>query len=114
MLCCTLKLFYKCIILQCIYKKLAPGRIFIAHAISWQPYFGTSIDVNFFFFFFFHLQGLHALHESGIHVHGKLKSSNAVIDSRWSCKLTDYGADHFTRDQEEDEELSEHAKYTSN
>ena len=31
------------------------------------------------------------LHQSPIKSHGHLKSSNCVIDSRWTCKITDYG-----------------------
>jgi serine/threonine protein kinase len=37
------------------------------------------------------LQGLKYLHDSPIKKHGKLKSSNVVVDGRWTCKLTDYG-----------------------
>ena len=31
------------------------------------------------------------LHDSEIRSHGRLKSSNCVVDSRWVLKLTDYG-----------------------
>jgi len=31
------------------------------------------------------------LHDSPIHCHGHLKSSNCVVDSRWVLKITDYG-----------------------
>ncbi len=31
------------------------------------------------------------LHNTSIESHGRLKSSNVVIDSRWCCKITDYG-----------------------
>lgn len=37
------------------------------------------------------LQGMEHLHDSGIRTHGRLKSSNCLVDSRWSCKITDYG-----------------------
>ena len=31
------------------------------------------------------------LHDSAIGSHGRLKSTNVVVDSRWTCKITDYG-----------------------
>ncbi|KAL4225191.1 hypothetical protein ACF0H5_015882 [Mactra antiquata] len=36
-------------------------------------------------------KGLEYIHKSPIHYHGNLKSSNCVVDSRWTCKLTDLG-----------------------
>ena len=36
-------------------------------------------------------QGLDFVHKSSIHYHGNLKSSNCVVDSRWTCKLADFG-----------------------
>lgn len=35
------------------------------------------------------------LHMSSIGSHGRLKSTNCVIDGRWSCKVTDYGLANF-------------------
>lgn len=35
------------------------------------------------------------LHDSCIRYHGQLKSSNILIDSRWSCRLADYGLRRF-------------------
>lgn len=37
------------------------------------------------------LQGMRYLHLSTIRVHGNLRSSNCVIDSRWVLKVTDVG-----------------------
>lgn len=51
------------------------------------------------------------LHESEIKSHGKLKSSNCVVDSRWVVKITDFGLTEFLAGTEEDP--SEHAKYRS-
>lgn len=51
------------------------------------------------------------LHESEIKSHGKLKSSNCVVDSRWVVKITDFGLTEFLAGTEEDH--SEHAKYRS-
>ncbi|XP_045175624.2 atrial natriuretic peptide receptor 1-like isoform X2 [Mercenaria mercenaria] len=36
-------------------------------------------------------KGLEYIHKSQIHYHGNLKSTNCVVDSRWTCKLTDLG-----------------------
>ena len=31
------------------------------------------------------------IHASAIEFHGNLKSANVVVDSRWTCKIADYG-----------------------
>ena len=31
------------------------------------------------------------LHKSSVEYHGRLKSSNCVVDNRWTCMITDYG-----------------------
>ena len=54
------------------------------------------------------------LHSSHIKVHANLKSSNVVIDGRWTCKLTDFGLMRFMEGQDDDPELSDHAKYSGN
>jgi len=60
------------------------------------------------------LQGLEYLHKSPVRHHGNLKSSNCVIDSRWVCKLTDFGAQRLQPDPETLEHaLGEHAYYAS-
>ena len=35
------------------------------------------------------------IHDSVLGSHGHLSSSNCVIDSRWACKITDYGMGLF-------------------
>ncbi|XP_055899776.1 atrial natriuretic peptide receptor 2-like isoform X2 [Biomphalaria glabrata] len=37
------------------------------------------------------VKGLEYIHKSSVGYHGNLKSSNCVVDSRWTCKLTDFG-----------------------
>ena len=48
-----------------------------------------------------------------IGVHGNLKSTNCVIDSRWVCKITDIGLFKFKEGQEADIEVGEEQKYNS-
>ena len=35
------------------------------------------------------------LHLSPIEYHGNLKSSNILIDNRWTCKISDFGLRNF-------------------
>ncbi|CAD6186274.1 unnamed protein product [Caenorhabditis auriculariae] len=58
------------------------------------------------------VKGLYFLHNSEIRSHGRLKSSNCVVDSRFVLKVTDFGL-HKLHSMEENnvEELGEHAYY---
>ncbi|XP_064641678.1 speract receptor-like isoform X2 [Lineus longissimus] len=58
------------------------------------------------------LKGLTVIHESEIHFHGRLKSSNCLIDSRWVLKLTDFGLSHF-RSGEDKKEDGDYAHFRS-
>ncbi|XP_041460790.1 atrial natriuretic peptide receptor 1-like [Lytechinus variegatus] len=51
------------------------------------------------------MRGLHYLHNSVIVLHGRLSSSNCVVDSRFVLKLTDYGLATF-RDIDNSEDHS--------
>ena len=51
------------------------------------------------------------LQNSSLQIHGNLKSSNVVIDSRWTCKVTDHGLFLFKEGQETDVEAGADAKY---
>ena len=51
------------------------------------------------------------LHNSAIGSHGRLKSTNVVIDSRWICKITDYGLTHFLHGEKSDTEKTQYAEY---
>ena len=76
--------------------------------------FQIVTNVNCFFqplLLFF--QGLTYLHDSMIRSHGRFKSSNCVVDSRWVLKITDYGLTEFKSGAESDKEVSEHAHYQS-
>ncbi|ESO00154.1 hypothetical protein HELRODRAFT_83244, partial [Helobdella robusta] len=44
-------------------------------------------------------KGMHYLHSSHLSSHGNLKSSNCLIDSRWTLKITDYGLASFLAGQ---------------
>lgn len=46
------------------------------------------------------LQGMLFLHNSVIFSHGKLKSSNCVVDNRFVLKITDYGLSSFRCDSD--------------
>lgn len=39
----------------------------------------------------FFKQGMEYLHKSALNHHGRLKSTNVLIDSRWAIKITDWG-----------------------
>lgn len=45
------------------------------------------------------------LHDSPLKSHGKLKSSNCLVDSRWVVKITDFGLHElkFGADTDQDE-----------
>ena len=51
------------------------------------------------------------LHDSEIKSHGKLKSSNCVVDSRWVLKITDFGLHEFLKGAQDD--IGEYAYYRS-
>ena len=59
------------------------------------------------------LQGMTYLHDSVIKSHGRLKSSNCVVDSRWVLKITDYGLYEFKNGAEPDADMSEYTFYQS-
>ena len=54
---------------------------------------------------------MHFLQNSPVQIHGNLKSSNVLIDSRWTCKLTDHGLFLFKEGQEIDVEAGEDTNY---
>jgi len=39
------------------------------------------------------------LHDSPVRVHGNLKSSNCLVDSRWVVKLADFGLLEFKKEE---------------
>ena len=44
-------------------------------------------------------RGMQYLISSEIGSHGRLKSSNCLVDNRWTVKLSDYGLKTFKSDQ---------------
>lgn len=56
------------------------------------------------------VKGMYFLHSSVINVHGKLKTSNCVVDSRFVLKVTDFGLSKFRAMEEvTPEERDSHA-----
>lgn len=54
-------------------------------------------------------QGMAFIHDSVIETHGRLRSSNVYVDSRWMCKVGDFPMPNFcdgekTRDDEKNSE----------
>ncbi|ELT89212.1 hypothetical protein CAPTEDRAFT_213138 [Capitella teleta] len=47
------------------------------------------------------IKGMEYIHKSHLHSHGNLKSSNCLIDARWTIKITDYGLPSFLAGQQE-------------
>ena len=54
-----------------------------------------------------------ALHASPLQVHGHLRSSKCLIDSRWVCKVSDYGLHLLKSDQKPEMDVGEHTEYQS-
>ncbi|CAD5122392.1 DgyrCDS10822 [Dimorphilus gyrociliatus] len=52
------------------------------------------------------IKGIIYLHDSEIKSHGKLKTSNCLVDSRWVVKLTDFGLWDFKKCDEDEREHS--------
>ncbi|EJD74806.1 RGC/RGC protein kinase [Loa loa] len=58
------------------------------------------------------VKGMYFLHNSFVGSHGKLKSSNCVVDSRFVLKVTDFGFHELhAMEDENTEEIGEHAFY---
>lgn len=64
----------------------------------------------------FNTQGMTYLHDSPAKFHGRLSSTNCVIDSRFMLKLTDYGPfsifNSTKQNQTENNQLNKNSKYT--
>lgn len=57
---------------------------------------------------------MYFLHNTFVGSHGKLKSSNCVVDSRFVLKVTDFGFHELHAMEDENiEEAGEHAFYKS-
>ena len=51
------------------------------------------------------------IHESPVRLHGRLKSSNVLVDNFWSCKVTDVDMPVFHRGEKVCD--GDHARYYS-
>ncbi|ESP04728.1 hypothetical protein LOTGIDRAFT_135733, partial [Lottia gigantea] len=71
-----------------------------------DPIFQYSIAVDI-------CSGLDFLHSSPIKLHGNLKSSKCLIDSRWICKITDYGISRLKFGQSSDRNKTDNQKFES-
>ena len=57
------------------------------------------------------IQGMCYIHDSVIRSHGRLKSSNCVVDSRWVLKITDYGLCEFKGSTDNEQDVSPYTYY---
>ncbi|ELU14321.1 hypothetical protein CAPTEDRAFT_133767, partial [Capitella teleta] len=68
----------------------------------------VKLDNTFKFSFMTDIaKGMEYLHKSHVHSHGNLKSSNCVVDSRWTVKVTDYGLPSFLAGQDNQDNESD-------
>ncbi|XP_041371524.1 atrial natriuretic peptide receptor 1-like [Gigantopelta aegis] len=54
-------------------------------------------------------KAMNYIHGSLVEVHGRLKSSNILVDSHWDCKVADMAMPYFRQGEQEPEEA--HSKY---
>lgn len=52
------------------------------------------------------------IHNSNLSVHGRLKSSNCLVDKHWILRITDFGPERFL-EQQEDNDVDDDQKYKS-
>eukprot|EP01137_Pigoraptor_chileana_P036219 Opistho-2@31413 len=72
-----------------------------SYKLDWLFKFSIATDVA---------RGMAFLHSTEFGSHGHLKSSNCLVDSRWMCKIGDYGLHLFKADQKSNEEVTVHVK----
>ena len=66
------------------------------YQLNWEFKFSLLEDL---------VRGMKYLHNSDIKVHGRLKSTNCVVDGRFTCKITDYGLPLLFNAQKEEFKL---------
>ena len=67
------------------------------YQLNWEFKFSLLEDL---------VRGMKYLHNSDIKVHGRLKSTNCVVDGRFTCKITDYGLPLLFNAQKEEFKLA--------
>ncbi|RWS09764.1 guanylate cyclase 32E-like protein, partial [Dinothrombium tinctorium] len=65
-----------------------------------NPFIGACVDANNIFILTLYcargsLEGMIYLHDSAFVSHGRLKSSNCLVDSRWVLQIADFGLHEF-------------------
>lgn len=53
------------------------------------------------------------IHNTCLGSHGRLKSSNCLVDSRWILKVTDYGVARFTNHEPTENNTDQQAAFKS-
>jgi serine/threonine protein kinase len=81
-------------ILSLVYDIAKVSKVLLMHFPSW-----FQREKLFIFNMCIYFQGMTFLHSTDIKVHGNLKSSNCLVDSRWQLKITDYGLPMFKSKQ---------------
>ena len=54
------------------------------------------------------MQGMEYLHKSPLKFHGMLKSTNCLLNFRWTLKISEFGLTAYRPDSS----ITEHEKYT--
>ena len=80
---------------------------------SWRGTHAKCIIIHFKTQLFPLLQGMIFIHDSDLHVHGSLKSSNCVVNSRWTLQVADFGLYELRNSTNNYASDSEHAYFRS-
>jgi len=93
-------------------RHLSNSREAIQHCSPIRFVFVVLRSINYPFLSLSLFQGMIYIHNSKLSFHGRLKSSNSLVDNRWMLKITDYGVARF-QGSEETNTLEEQQIYKS-